>query len=100
MNVLLSLLQHYEASGDATAIACVFNYLREARVRMATVPLSGWAQVRAQDMVLAVFWLVDRFDTLRGVPAGFSQAWLLDFAELTHAQMLAGGIEGGDWKTW
>jgi uncharacterized protein len=96
MNVLLSLIQYYEASQDPNAITCVFNYLAEARRRMLTVPLAGWAVFRAQDFVMALFYLVDNFDTLQGVPAGFSQAFLLDLADLTHSQMLT----GADWKTY
>jgi len=97
-NVLLSLLQYYEGSGDARAIACVFNYLGEARRRMlGATQLSDWSVVRAQDFIMALWWLVDRFPALSGVPQGYDEAFLLDLADITHAQMLA---NGGDWKTW
>ncbi len=65
MNVVLSLEQYYEASADPAAITCVLNYLAEARRRLATVPLAGWAQARGQDMIMGVYWLVDNFDTLK-----------------------------------
>jgi hypothetical protein len=97
-NVLLSLLQYYEGSGNARAIACVFNYLGEARRRMlGTTQLSDWSVVRAQDFIMALWWLVDHFPALSGVPQGYNEAFLLDLADITHAQMLA---NGGDWKTW
>ena len=46
---------------------------------------------------MALFWLIDRFDTLQGVPpaGNFSQAWLLDLADTTIAQQVA---NGADWK--
>lgn len=97
INVVLSLLQNFEATGDARTIGVVFRYLAEARRRLAVTPLAGWATVRAQDLIWSVWWLVDRFDALPGVPAGFSQAWLIDFADTVHGQMLA---NGGDWKTY
>lgn len=46
---------------------------------------------------MGVFWLVDNFDTLVGIPPGFSQAWLVLFADLVHSQMLE---YDGDWKTY
>ena len=100
-NVVLSLLQHYEASGDADAITCIFRFLAEARRRMETVPLAGWAQARGQDFIWGMQMLVDSFDSLKGVPAGFSQAWLIDFMDATHLQMVTpAGNDGGDWKSW
>ena len=97
INIVLSLIQHYEGSGDAAAITCIFNYLAESNRRLATVPLGGWAAVRAQDWIWGVFWLVDNFDSLSGTPPGFSQAWLITFADLLHAQMLS---NDADWKSW
>jgi hypothetical protein len=99
MNILLALLQHYEGGRNASAIACVFNYLAEAQRRLQGTPLGGWAAVRAQDWIMAIFWLVDNFDALQGVPQGrgFSQAWLLVLADQIHAQMLQ---NDADWKTW
>jgi hypothetical protein len=96
-NVILSLEQYFEGSGDPQAITTIFNYLGEARRRMATVSISDWAAARAQDFVMGIFWLVDRFDTLPGVPAGYSQAWLIDLADITIAQQVA---NGADWKTF
>jgi len=101
MNVVLSLLQHYEGSGDARAVGVVFRFLAEARRRLMAVPLGGWAAARAQDLIMATQWLVDNFDALPGVPAGFSQAWLVDLADLLHLQMTTpAGNSAGDWKTW
>ena len=97
MNIVLSLIQHYEGGKNASAITCILNYMAEAQRRLATVPLAGWAAVRAQDFIMGVFWLVDNFDSLQGVPAGFSQAWLIAFADVLHAQMLA---QDADWKTY
>jgi hypothetical protein len=99
MNVVLALEQYYEASQDPAAITCILNYLAEARRRIATVPLGGWAQARGQDMIMGVQWLVDNFDELKGVPPGFSQAWLIDLADMLHLQMVTPeGNMGGDWK--
>lgn len=97
MNIILALIQHWEGSQNASAITCIFNYLGEANRRLATQPLDGWATVRAQDWIMGIFWLIDNFDTLHGVPAGYSQAWLILLADTIHAQMLA---RNGDWKTW
>ena len=98
---MLSLIQHYEGSGDAASITCVFRYLAEARRRMEALPLAGWAQARGQDFIMALHYLVDNFDALKGVPAGFSQAWLVDLADLAHLQMVEPeGNSGGDWKTY
>ena len=97
INIILSLIQYYEGSGNPAAMACIFNYLGEANRRLATVQLGGWAAVRAQDWIWGVFWLVDNFDSLKGVPDGFSQSWLIQFADLLHSQMLA---NDADWKTW
>ena len=97
INVVLSLIQHYEGGSNPAAITCIFNYLGEANRRLATVPLGGWAAVRAQDWIWGVFWLVDNFDDLKGVPDGYSQSWLIMFADLLHSQMLA---NDADWKTW
>ena len=101
-NIVLSMIQYYEASADPKAMTCVFNYLAEARRRMTAGPaLDGWAQARGQDFIMGLFWLVDNFDTLQGVPAGFSQAWLIDLADLAHLQMVTpAGNTGGDWKSW
>ena len=65
--------QYYEASHDPAAITCILNYFAEARRRLATVPLQGWAQSRGQDMILGIQWLVDNFEGLLGVPPGFNQ---------------------------
>ena len=101
-NVVLSLLQYYEASTEPKAITCIFNYLAEVRRRMTAGPaLAGWAQARGQDFIMGVFYLVDHFDALQGVPPGFSQAWLIDLADLAHLQMVTPqGNTGGDWKSW
>lgn len=96
-NVILSLIQYYEGSGDARAITCIFNYLGEAKRRMQMVPVQDWAAARGQDFIMGLFWLVDNFDTLPGVPTNYSQAFLIDLANLTHTQMIA---NGADWKTW
>ena len=95
-NVILSLLQQYDAAPAPALMTAVFKYLPEVRRRMLATPMGGWSVVRAQDFIWALWWLVDRFDGLVGVPAGFSQAWLIELADLTRAQMLA---NGGDWKT-
>ena len=99
MNILLALIQHYEGSRNASAITCIFNYLAEAQRRLAMTPLGGWAAVRAQDWIMALFWLADNFDSLQGVPPGrgLGQAWLLVLADQIHSQMLA---NDADWKTW
>lgn len=97
MNVILALIQDFEGSGNASSITTIFNYLGEANRRLASVPLGGWATVRAQDMIMGVQWLIDNFDALPGVPAGFSQAWLVILAYTIHGQMLSGG---GDWRTY
>lgn len=100
-NIILSLIQYYEGTKDPKAMTCVFNYLAEARRRMSTVPLQGWAQARGQDFIMGLQWLVDNFDSLVGVPSGFSQAYLIDFADIAHLQMTTPlGNVGGDWKTW
>jgi hypothetical protein len=97
INIILSLIQYYEGTADPAAMACIFNYLGEASRRLPATPLAGWAAVRAQDWIWGVFWLVDNFDALKGVPPGYSQAWLINFADLLHAQMLA---NDADWKSW
>ena len=99
INIVLSLIMHYEGGGDATAIACVFKYLAEANRRLASVQLGGWAAVRAQDWIWGVWWLVDNFDALpaAAVPAGFSQSWLILFGDTLHAQMLS---NNADWKSY
>ena len=103
MNVVLSLDQYYEASGDAAAITCIFNYLGEAQRRMTKGPaLDGWAKARGQDFIMGIFWLVDNYATLQGIPAGaLTVDGLLALADLAHSQMvLPTGNTGGDWKTW
>ena len=100
MNVILSLIAHYEGGGDPAAIACILRYLAAASVRLDSVGLSGWASARAQDMIWGIFWLVDNFDALpaAAVPStAFSQAWLIFLADKIHAQMLT---NGGDWRTF
>lgn len=99
MNILLSLIQRYEGSATPKDIRACFLYLQEAERRLATVGLGGWASARGQDMIMAVFYLVDNFDAFppAAVPPGVSQAWLIFLAELLHAQMLT---NGGDWRTY
>ena len=98
MNVVLALEQYYEGSGDARAITTIFNYLGEARRRMlGATQLGGWAVSRAQDFIWAMQWLMDNLATLKGVPAGYNEAFLLDFMDITREQCLA---NGGDWKSF
>jgi hypothetical protein len=100
-NVILSLIQYYEGTSDPKAMTCIFKFLTEARRRMNLVPLAGWAQARGQDFIMALQWLIDNFDSLKGVPPGFSQAYLIDFSDIAHLQMTTPlGNTGGDWKTW
>jgi hypothetical protein len=96
-NIILALEQYYEGSQDPKAITCIFNLLGEINRRLPLTHLDGWATVRAQDLIMAVWWLTDNFDALVGIPAGYSQAWLVLFADLVHDQMLA---YNGDWKSW
>lgn len=42
-------------------------------------------------------WLMDNLNTLKGVPPGYNEAFLLDMMDITHAQMLT---NGADWKSY
>jgi len=97
MNIILALIQDYEASQNPKDITCIFNYLGEANRRLSTVPMDGWATVRAQDWIMGLWWLIDNFETLQGVPPSYNEAWLVMLADTIHSQMLS---RNGDWKTY
>lgn len=96
-NVLQSLLQFWEATNDARVMPAMFSYMKEARRRLmgAGALLGDWAVVRAQDWIMTMFRLIDHAAAGRNVfPPGYSESFLLNLADVIHAQMLANG--GGE----
>jgi hypothetical protein len=81
--MLLALASRYEATGDPRLPAAMVEHLREMARRLWSVGLGElWSAARAEDLGVALAWLVER-----GGPAGADAApFLFDFADRVYAR--------------
>lgn len=74
--LLKALTQYYEATSDERVIMAMKRFLQRLQKQREQTPLTSWAQLRAADLVLSIYWLHRRTD----------EAWLLDLAALVQQQ--------------
>jgi DUF1680 family protein len=71
-----ALLQYHEATGDPRIIPAMLKCAKKIDDVITREPLYRWAQVRAADLALPLYWLHGRT----------GEAWLLDLARKVFAQ--------------
>jgi hypothetical protein len=76
MPMLEALRWHHEATGDARVLELLRGYFRFQLRTLPERPLESWGKPRGGDNLQSVLWLYQR----RG------DAWLLELADLLHAQ--------------
>jgi len=84
--LVLALIQYAEAnSTDTRTVPALMKFFYRLRDELNKNSLYSWAQMRWQDLVLAVHWMLDNHRTEE------NQQFLLDLAELAYTQ-------GFDWS--
>jgi len=76
MVMLKVLTQYYEATGDKRVISLMTNYFRFELEQLKAHRLREWAEVRAADNAMSVYWLYNMT----------GDAFLLDLARLLYSQ--------------
>ncbi len=71
-----ALTQYQEATGDPRVIPALWKCAKKIDEVISKEPLYSWAQVRAADFAVSLYWLHDRTH----------EAWLLDLARKAFAQ--------------
>jgi hypothetical protein len=71
-----ALVQYQEATGDPRIVPALMKCARKIDEVITKEPLYSWAEVRAADLALPLYWLYDRTQ----------EAWLLDLARKVFAQ--------------
>ncbi len=78
---LKAFTQYQEATGDERVIPVMERFFQRLQTLLAEKPLTSWAQMRAADLVLSIYWLYRRTGA----------DWLLDLARTVQQQ-------GYDWQ--
>jgi len=100
--VLKILAQHYEATGDARALAAMEKFLQRLAILLKEKPLRSWASARWPEVVWAIHWLHSRrpADWLLQLAAtaktqGLDWLWIFRSFPYTHKITDAGRKEHG-----